>query len=668
MIRSPRHIRRQSATLAEVALCLVASVALPCSLHAQQSAADAPASIPAGTLAPTPVAPPPSPDNSPAYRQIPAKQAREASDAYVAGQKLVAKKDFSGAVQNFSHAVQLDPGNRDYTLALLVAKGNRVSELIHLAAKALQAGDAKRSDELLQDARQLDPENPLVLQHFGTAVSPQPTPSTKRLTADQVGATIGGPLELDITPGQHSFHLQTDPRNLLQTVYRSYGIAVTFDASVNTAGQVAIDLDDVNFADATRVAQMLTHTFAVNLQPHQALLLKDSVENKQEFQPLIEQTVYLPGYTQEQMTELANIARSVFDLKQVTSSANDGYMLLRGDEASLKLVDATFADMLDGGTDVQFDINLYEVSTSKIRDVGATLPSSAGVFSIAAEADSIVSQNASLLSQAISSGLLTLNGSPLQNLISEIEFLIAAGAVSSSQYTNLLGTFGGGLAYAGLYLGSNSSFQLALTETDSRLLDAVKIRAGSGQLATFRQGERYPVITGTYSSGISSSLASSLAGLNVNGTNVSSLLQQYLGGSQATTPEFQYEDLGLTLKLTPTVQHGSDVRVKLDMKLEALGGASIDQIPILNNRTMTSEIAIPEGKTAMVATLVSRTELRSIDGIPGLSDIPGFSGTDKSKSVDTDELMMTITPHIVRRGPPRIASRRLAAIHTVEAP
>jgi general secretion pathway protein D len=340
-------------------------------------------------------------------------------------------------------------------------------------------------------------------------------------------------------------------------------------------------------------------------------------------------------------------------------------MVLRGDEESLKLVDATYADMLDGGTDVLFDVNLYEVNTSKIRNVGAIPPSSAGVFSIASEADSIVSQNATLLSQAISSGLLTLKGSPLQNLISEIEFLIAAGAVSSSQYTNLLGTFGGGLAYAGLYLGSNSSFQLALNATDSRLLDAVQLRAGSGQAATFRQGERYPIITGTYSSGISSSLASSLAGLNVNGTSVSSLLKQYLGGAQGSTPEFQYEDLGLTLKMTPTVQHGTDIRLKVDMKLEALGGSSIDQIPILNNRTMTSEVTVPEGKTAMLATLVSRSEIGSINGLPGLSQVPGV--TDRSKEVDTDELLMTITPHIVRRGAMRIASRRLAAVHTVAA-
>ena len=342
-------------------------------------------------------------------------------------------------------------------------------------------------------------------------------------------------------------------------------------------------------------------------------------------------------------------------------------MLLRGDEPSLKLVNATFADMLDGGTDVLFDVDLYEVSTSKIRNVGAQLPTSVGIFSIAAEADSLISTNASLISQAVSSGLLVLSGNPLQNLITEIEFLVGAGVVTGSQFTNFVGTFGGGLAYSGLYLGSNSSFQAALTVTDSRLLDAVQIRGSSGQASSFRAGSRYPVITGTYSSGISSSLASSLSGLNVNGTSVASLLAQFGGGATASVPQFQFEDLGLTLKLTPTVQHGGDVGLKLDLKLEALGGSSIDQIPILDNRALTSTVTIPPGKTVMLASMVSRNEIRSIDGLPGISELPGFQGTDKDKEIDTDELLITITPHIVRTSTMHIESKALAAVHTTAA-
>ena len=637
-----------------------------CPALAQKSPADAPATQPAGTLTPVPapVAAPPAP--GPAYPQISPQQASDANKAYLEGLTQIQHKDLAAAIGHFEQAVKLNPGNRDYVLALLVARGGRATELVRQAATAEQAGDTKRSDSLLEKARKLDPDNPIVTQHFGVVATPRKQPSGP-IPANEIASTLGGPIQLEATGGTKNFHLQTDPRGLLQRIYQAYGITTTFDPSVTSGGNLSVDVDNVSFVDATRIAQEMTHTFAVPVQPHQVLLVKDSPDNRQEFQPQIEETVYLPGYSQDQMTELANVARNVFDLKQVTASSTGGFMLLRGDEPSLKLVNATFADMLDGGTDVLFDVDLYEVSTSKLRNVGAVLPSSVGVFSIAAEADSLISTNASLISQAISSGLLVLSGNPLQNLITEIEFLVGAGVVTGSQFTNFVGTFGGGLAYSGLYLGSNSSFQAALTVTDSRLLDAVQIRGSSGQASSFRAGSRYPVITGTYSSGISSSLASSLSGLNVNGTSVASLLAQFGGGATASVPQFQFEDLGLTLKLTPTIQHGGDVGLKLDLKLEALGGSSIDQIPILDNRALTSTVTIPPGKTVMLASMVSRNEIRSIDGLPGISELPGFQGTEKDKEIDTDELLVTITPHIVRTGTMHIESKALAAVHTTAA-
>jgi type II secretory pathway component GspD/PulD (secretin) len=375
--------------------------------------------------------------------------------------------------------------------------------------------------------------------------------------------------------------------------------------------------------------------------------------------PQVEETVYLPGRTNDEMQELANLARNIFDVKEVTASSTGGFVLLRGNEQVLREVNAVYADMLDGNPEVLFDVTVYELDKTLDNNVGAILPSSAGIFSIAAEAQSLVSANQSLINQAVAAGLLKLNGTPLQNLITEVGFLVASGSVSAAQYTNLLGIFGGGLTLAGLYLGSNSSFKLALNSTDVSILDAAQILAIDHQPGTFRVGSRYPVVTGTYSSGVSSSLASSLSGLNINGTSVSSLLSQYLGTSSASVPEFQFEDLGITLKLTPQVLRNEAVSLALDMKVEALAGTSINSIPILNNRALTSTITVPAGQTALLATLVSSTEMKDLTGLPGLSELPGFQGTDQDRQKDSTELLITITPHIVRNGRMQVSSRRI---------
>jgi general secretion pathway protein D len=75
---------------------------------------------------------------------------------------------------------------------------------------------------------------------------------------------------------------------------------------------------------------------------------------------------------------------------------------------------------------------------------------------------------------------------------------------------------------------------------------------------------------------------------------------------------------------------------------------------------MTSTITIPAGHTAMLATLVSSSEMKALTGLPGLSELPGFQGTAQDRQKSSTELLITITPHIVRTGRIQVTSRRLA--------
>lgn len=368
----------------------------------------------------------------------------------------------------------------------------------------------------------------------------------------------------------------------------------------------------------------------------------------------------MPGLQETQMQEMANLARGIFGLTSVTASPSTDTIVLRGDSDNLKVLNATYEGMLNGSSDVMLDINLYEIDRTNTRNIGLQLPGSAGVFSVTAEAEQLVSANQSIISQAIAAGLIKLTGNSITDLITEVGFLIASGTVSVAQYSNLLGIFGNGLSLAGLYVGSGSTFNLLLNSSDVRTLDAVQLRAGNNQKSTFRAGTRYPIVTSTYTTGLSSGIASAVSGLNINGTNVGSLLQQYLGTSSVTIPQIQYEDLGLTLDATPVIQRAGTVQLTLNLKIESLGGGSVNNIPILNNRQLSSTITIPAGQTALLASQVSTSETRDIQGVPGLSEIPGFqSTTDDNKQTSSGELLMTITPHIVREGGVRIASRPL---------
>ena len=641
------------------------------------SPADSPASIPAGAIPALPPKPAATHDSSADTGTISPKQAREADDAYLDGAKHVEHKDLAAAERDFAKAARLNPNNRDYELALIVTRENYVTELVQQAAQARAHGDTARADALLDQARTVDPDNRVVAQHFETAATPTMDHTKERkgpglfyssvdplkFPIQDIASTLSGPVELTPLAGKHDVHLHGDPQTVIRNLYSLYGISVTFDASVRGGLPINLDMKGVDFAGATHVLDLAANIFAVPVQPKVVLIAKDTQENRDTLMPEVEETIYLPGRTNDEMQELANVARNIFSVKEVTASAPGGFLLMRGNEQVLREVNAVYDDMLDGNPEVLFDVTLYEIDKTSDNNIGATLPTSISGFDLLSSAQSLISSNQSLLNQAIAGGVLKLTGSASAQELEEVFFLIAAGVSGTSEFATLLAYVGtdGGLPLIGTAVGGGT-FNLGLNSTDTRMLDAVQIRATNRQPGTFRVGSRYPVVTGTYSSGVSSSLASSLSGLNINGTSVSSLLSQVLGSSTASVPQFQYEDLGLTLKLTPQIHHNDEVSLALDMKIEALGGTSINSIPILNNRALTSTITVPAGQTAMLATLVSTSETKALTGLPGLSELPGFQGTDQDRQKSSTQLLITITPHIVRNGRVQIASKRLATV------
>jgi Flp pilus assembly secretin CpaC len=146
----------------------------------------------------------------------------------------------------------------------------------------------------------------------------------------------------------------------------------------------------------------------------------------------------------------------------------------------------------------------------------------------------------------------------------------------------------------------------------------------------------------------------------INGVPISSLISQYAGGSNVTIPQVTYEDLGVTLKATPTIQKAGRVSLKLDLKIEALSGTSSNGNPLLASRQLSSEIVVAEGESVLLVSNVSQTEAAAMSGIPGLSELPGFQAPvadDVQKT--TDRLVLVVTPHVVRRRSNLLASPRI---------
>lgn len=589
---------------------------------------------------------------------------RIARDAYVMGAREMDRDQLQAAEQHFTRAHELDPSNADYNAALLLAREHHLTELVQLASIARAKGDTVRADALLEQARRIDPDNAVVAQHFrsfpATDIAADPG-------ADRFHGTPAPAEAIELTPagGARNFHIHADRQSVMAQVLTGFGIHPVFDSSV-THDAVRFDLEQVTYAQAMPVLLSMTHCFLVPLDPTSALIARDTPENRDRLERLLEETVYVPGSTPEQMGELGNLIRGIFEVKQIAVRNNAGDLVVRAPRETLQAINTTITDLVQGSSDVVFDLKLYEVDRTRIRSIGPQLPQGFGVYNVASTAQSLVSANQTIINQAIANGLITLTGNATTDLIREAVFLIASGAATSSVLSGTLGFIGGGLTYTGVTETGGASFSLSLNSSDARILDDLKLRAGDRQTSTFRSGTRYPIETGVYNNAGNLN-SSALSGVTINGISASTLLNQYLGASSSySIPQFQYEDLGITLKATPNIEKSGQVRLHLELKIEALTGASLDNIPVLSSRQLASDITVPDGDTALLVSSLSSTESLAVSGTPGLGEIPGFRslGADRSSEQDAGELVMLITPHVVRRRPDNLTGPRIVLTET----
>jgi general secretion pathway protein D len=636
-----------------VAAALLAT--LPGSAVAQQTGTAGPtvaANKPNGSAAPVAVGPPHSGDHS---KQVSLRDRKRAAQFYVRATKLFEEGRFEESLDLYGRAAALVPSNQDYMLAAEVARGHAVTALIQSAAKARIQGDSASVRTALERARKLDPGNPLVTQHLyelADAAIPETSQSLYESTSEQ---DAGAP-RLQPTPGTQSFHLRTDRRQMLDKVFKAYGIDASIDQSVQGM-QGRFDLDSATFDQALQALCMVTDTFWVPLDAHRVLVARDTRENRQLYQREELETVYLPGFATADMTEVSNIAKNVFAIQQISTQAGNGTMTVRAPAKTLDALNATLQDLVNAHSQVMLDVKMIQLARINQRNTGVQLPQQVTAFNVYAEEQSILNANQALVQQIISSGLAAPG-----DTLAILGILLASGQISSSIFSNGIALFGGGITLSGLSPGP-ATLNLNLNSSDSRELDDVQLRLADGQDQTIKSGSRYPILTASYSGLATSGV--NIPGLTTAGTSsgLSSLLSS-ITGATTQIPQVQYQDLGLTLKANPKIMRNGDVALTLDLKITALAGSALNGIPLLNNRSYSGVITLKEGSGAVLASELDKQESTALSGTPGLTEIPGLNNVT-SKDVQTNyaTLLIVLTPHLIEapqhagRGPMIVVER-----------
>lgn len=553
---------------------------------------------------------------------------KKAQKEYALAMDSVRAGDYAKARELLDDALQLDPRNFS---AITARELLRQQEIQHTVSEGNRKLNSNQRDDALAMFRQalaLDPNNSLAQEGVRSAL-------TQNIGAKDLHGQIhyrdADDIHLEPSEAKQDFHFKGETRGLLERLWNAYSIHPLIDSSV-TSRQLRFDLEGADFATATLIASQMTKTFYVPLTKNQALIVADTQENRKNFERLALRTFYISDASSAtDINDAVTLLRSVFDLRSVTPSASSNQITIR---APLEILDAAtriLEDLYSGKPQVMLEVNVFQLEQAFARDIGIGIPTQFSLFNVNTEAQKLLGAgNQNLINQLISSGQINqANSSTIAALLAGL----AAGG-QNSILSQPIASFGGGLTRSGVIIpGTTGHF--SLSKSSLQALDHVTLRAAQNNPATFRDGTRYPILNASFSP-ISNSPA----------------ISRVLGNQSfiAPFPSFSYEDLGLTLKATPTVQGSRAVSLKLEFQLRGLGATQLNGVPVLTNREYNGTIGVPFGETAVLAGMVTRTEQLSLQGLPGLSQLPILGATTSvhNKQTDDAELLITIRPFLVR--------------------
>lgn len=137
-------------------------------------------------------------------------------------------------------------------------------------------------------------------------------------------------------------------------------------------------------------------------------------------------------------------------------------------------------------------------------------------------------------------------------------------------------------------------------------------------------------------------------------------------GSPVTAENVTYLDVGITLRVTPTINNDGFVTMKIKPEISSLGtpvetahaaGATGNSIPVVSKSETDTTVMVKDGTTILIAGLIQDRDIETINKVPILGDIPiagyGFKNQTKGSTSSTSnqpekkEIVIFLTPYIM---------------------
>ncbi|GJL96476.1 MAG: type II secretion system protein [Hyphobacterium sp.] len=139
-------------------------------------------------------------------------------------------------------------------------------------------------------------------------------------------------------------------------------------------------------------------------------------------------------------------------------------------------------------------------------------------------------------------------------------------------------------------------------------------------------------------------------------------------GSTDILQTIQFRSTGVLLSVEPRVFSDDRIDLVINQEVSAAQSNPNQAIasPIISNRSLTSELTLQDGQTAVLGGLMERRLNRGSTGVPGLERLPLLGTLFSTESFDSDQtvLLVLVTPYILRN---RADRQRMVELYSDEA-
>ncbi|MGA8087903.1 MAG: cohesin domain-containing protein [Terracidiphilus sp.] len=537
--------------------------------------------------------------------------AQSANGYYKQGQSAEARDDFDTAFQNYQKAYSRSPSNASYRAAFYRVRFTDAAMHVTKGRNLLAAGNEEGALVELLRATEIDPSNEAAQQEIAKirashrqqpAVENNPSPMSAQ-TGEEINS-IESPAQLKPMSNEPlSLQMAQDSKLVYQAIGKAAGINVLFDPDY-ISKRIQVELNNVSLLDALRIVGTLSGTFWRPVTQNTIFVAQNSRSKRAELEEQAVQTFYLSNaWQQNDLNDVQTALRNVMPSAKVYGVASQNAIVMRATPDELLLAQKLVNDLDKARPEVVVDIAVLEVSKNWERNLGITWPSSA---SVAIQSPTSSSSSSTCATGDTSCTSSTTNTNPtLYNLahLNSNDFAVTVGAATANAL---------------------------LTDNNTKILQNPRIRAADQQKATLKIGSKIPIATGSYQTGAATALVSSLV-----------------------NTQFQYQDVGVNIDVTPTVHFDRDVTLKIKIEVLAQSGSvTISGVtePILSQRVAEQTIRLREGEANILGGIQEQQIQDNWSGIPGLSSIPIlrylFGSRDKIRQ--DDEIVFLVVPHVVR--------------------